>query len=147
MMTRKTTTTSGYRDVPKAPNGANSAAAERTGREKTSGSDVALMLESVVGCKWSMSVLGAIASGVHRPGALERACAGISTKVLNERLRKLVRFGIVERQVFPDVPPRVEYHFTPFGREFLTLIDAVAELQHRLDGAQSRMNPAPPDTL
>ena len=93
------------------------------------------MVESIVGCKWSMNVLAAIRNGTHRPGALERACKGISTKVLNERLRKLTRFGIVSRQVFPDVPPRVEYHFTPFGREFLTLIDAVADLQHRLDAA------------
>src|SRR5688500_7147513 len=134
MMTRKTTTTSGYRDVPKAPNGAKSAAARRTAREKTAGPVVAVTVEGVVGCKWSMSVLGAIASGLHRPGALERAGAGISTKVLNERLRKLVRFGIVERQVFPDVPPRVEYHFTPFGREFRAVVDSVEQLQRRLDG-------------
>src|SRR5688500_15214831 len=133
-MTRKTTTTSRYRDVPWAPNGSNSAAVGRSGGEKTSGGDVAHMLESVVGCKWSMSVLAAISSGVHRPGALERTCAGISTKVLNERLRKLIRFGIIERQVFPDVPPRVEYHFTPFGREFRAVVDSVEQLQRRLDG-------------
>ena len=91
------------------------------------------MLESVVGCKWSMSVLSAIRKGVHRPGELERACAGISTKVLNERLRKLTRFGVVEREVFPDVPPRVEYRFTEFGREFLGVIDSVERLQRRVD--------------
>ena len=91
------------------------------------------MVESVVGCKWSMSVLGAVRDGVHRPGALERACAGISTKVLNERLRKLVRFGIVERRVHAQVPPRVEYRFTEFGLEFVALVDAVAALQRRLD--------------
>jgi DNA-binding HxlR family transcriptional regulator len=92
------------------------------------------MVESIVGCKWSMHVLAGIRSGVHRPGALERACKGISTKVLNERLRKLTRFGIVDRRVFADVPPRVEYRFTAFGREFITLVDAVDELQRRLDG-------------
>lgn len=91
------------------------------------------MIESVVGCKWSMSVLLALRDGVHRPGALERACPGISTKVLNERLRKLSRFGVIDRQVFPTVPPRVEYHFTPFGMEFLKLVDAVRELQAKLE--------------
>ena len=145
MMTRKAKTTSGYRDVPKAQNGANSAAAMRSGREKYSGADVAAMLESVVGCKWSMSVLAAIASGVHRPGALERACAGISTKVLNERLRKLTRFGIVTRRVFPEVPPRVEYHFTPFGREFRALVDSVAALQRRLDARRAGNGRTPQD--
>jgi DNA-binding HxlR family transcriptional regulator len=54
--------------------------------------------------------------------------------VLNERLRKLTRFDIVTRKVFPDIPPRVEYHFTPFGREFLALIDSVEQLQQRLSG-------------
>jgi DNA-binding HxlR family transcriptional regulator len=91
------------------------------------------MVESVVGCKWSMSVLTALREGVCRPGALERSCVGISTKVLNERLRKLMRFGIVERRVFPEIPPRVEYHFTTFGRRFVRLVDVVRELQRQLD--------------
>ena len=142
MIAPKQSPTSGYRKVPKAPNGTNPAGAGVAARPKNQkkndvkgGGDVAAMLESVVGCKWSMGVLAAIRSGVCRPGALERACAGISTKVLNERLRKLVRFGVVERKVFPDVPPRVEYHFTPFGREFLAVVDSVEQLQRRLDGA------------
>ena len=140
MMTRKTSPTSGYRKVPRAPDGSNSGAAGRTGREKISATRVAAMLESVVGCKWSMSVLAAIRSGVHRPGALERACAGISAKVLNERLRKLTRFGVVRRKVFPEVPPRVEYQFTPFGREFLAVIDSVERLQRRLENSAAARN-------
>lgn len=102
------------------------------------------MVEGVVGCKWSLRVLAALRAGVCRPGALERECAPISTKVLNERLRKFVRFGVVERHVFPEVPPRVEYAFTPFGRDFLTLIDAVDALQRRLDAATT-LPPAAPD--
>ena len=47
------------------------------------------MLEDVVGCKWSVSVLQAVAAGVTGRGALERHLAGISTKVLSERLRTL----------------------------------------------------------
>lgn len=90
---------------------------------------VAEMVESIVGCKWSLSVLGAIRKGVHRPGAIERACAGISTKVLNERLRKMVRFRIVERTSFGEIPPRVEYRLTPFGRRFVRLLDDIEELQ------------------
>jgi DNA-binding HxlR family transcriptional regulator len=90
------------------------------------------MLESIVGCKWSIAVLTALRNGVHRPGALERACAGISTKVLNERLRKLMRFGMIRREVFPEIPPRVEYHFTAFGQEFIGLVDSVHDLERRL---------------
>ena len=85
-----------------------------------------------------MSVLTALRDGVCRPGALERACVGISTKVLNERLRKLMRFGIVDRRVFAEVPPRVEYHFTSFGRRFVDLVDAVRALQRRLDDSRKQ---------
>ncbi len=79
-----------------------------------------------------MSVLSALRAGVYRPGAMERACEGISAKVLNERLRKLASFGIIDRKVFPVVPPRVEYHFTPFGRKFLAVIKSVERLQVHL---------------
>jgi DNA-binding HxlR family transcriptional regulator len=58
------------------------------------------VIEDVVGCKWSLAVLMRIRAGVHRPGELERAVAGVSKKVLNERLRKLQRHGILEKRVF-----------------------------------------------
>src|SRR5688500_15109910 len=72
-------------------------------------------LEEVVGCKWSVSVLEAIASGVVRPGALERQIAGISTKVLSERLRKLAAYGLVSKHSYAELPPRTEYALTPRG--------------------------------
>lgn len=110
---------------------------EKQKKDRAPRPSVSRMLESIVGCKWSVSVLRAVAAGVHRPGALERAIPGISTKMLNERLRKLVRFGILERRVFPETPPRVEYHFTPFGRRFLPLIDQVEALEREL-GVETR---------
>jgi DNA-binding HxlR family transcriptional regulator len=90
------------------------------------------MLESIVGCKWSLHVLGCIRSGVSRPGAIERKAPGLSAKVLNERLAKLQRFGIIDRTVFAESPPRVEYRLTPFGSRFVGLIDAVESLQREL---------------
>ena len=95
--------------------------------------NVAAMVESIVGCKWSMQVLDAIMRGIHRPSDLERECVGISAKVLNERLRKLCRFKITERIAYPEIPPRVEYHLTDFGNRFVPLIDAVRDLQDELD--------------
>lgn len=96
------------------------------------------MLESIIGCKWSLSVLNAIREGVVRPSELERHCRGISAKVLNERLRKLQRFGLIQRIVHPESPPRVEYHFTPVGWEFCGLLESVAQLQSRLDASAGR---------
>jgi HxlR-like helix-turn-helix len=54
---------------------------------------VEVLLEDVIGCRWSISVLHAVGRGVNRPGALERRIVGISTKVLNDRLRTFTRAG------------------------------------------------------
>jgi DNA-binding HxlR family transcriptional regulator len=96
---------------------------------------VAGMVENIVGCKWSMAVLGMVQQGIHRPGAMEHALPGLSKKVLNERLKKLVRFGILERQAYAEVPPRVEYRLSPFGKKFARLIRDIEALQRDLDGA------------
>lgn len=90
---------------------------------------VSRIVEDVVGCKWTLAVLGAVRAGVCRPGAMEQAIDGVSKKVLNERLNKLVRFGILEKQAYAELPPRVEYRFTPFGARFCTVLDEIESLQ------------------
>jgi DNA-binding HxlR family transcriptional regulator len=92
------------------------------------GVGAARMVEDIIGCKWSLTVLGLVASGVSRPGAMQRRVAGLTAKVLNERLRKLLRFGIIERHVFAEVPPRVEYTLTEFGRRFDGVLREIAAL-------------------
>jgi DNA-binding HxlR family transcriptional regulator len=93
------------------------------------------MLEDVLGCKWSLTVLALVRSGVCRPGAMEHAVPGLSKKVLNERLRKFVRYGVLARHAYAELPPRVEYSLTPFGERFAGLVDGVTALQRELDGA------------
>lgn len=90
---------------------------------------VARMVEDIIGCKWSLTVLSLIASGVNRPCAMQRRVAGLTAKVLNERLRKLLRFGLIERDVFAEVPPRVEYRLTAFGKRFNGVLDQIAALE------------------
>ncbi|MBN8248033.1 MAG: helix-turn-helix transcriptional regulator [Verrucomicrobia bacterium] len=93
-------------------------------------------LEEVVGCKWSAAVIAAVASGVLRPGALERHIPGISTKVLNERLRKLRDFGILIRTEFPGLPGRVEYTLTPIGHRLADILRQLEGLnEQHLPGA------------
>jgi DNA-binding HxlR family transcriptional regulator len=92
------------------------------------GIGAARMVEDIIGCKWSLTVLGLVANGVSRPGAMQRRVAGLTAKVLNERLRKLLRFGIIERKVYAEVPPRVEYSLTPFGRKFDGVLGEIAAL-------------------
>jgi DNA-binding HxlR family transcriptional regulator len=92
------------------------------------------MVESIVGCKWSVRLLEAIAEGEERPSALLRANEGLSTKVMNERLRKMLRFGIVERTVLGERPPlEVRYSLTALGARFRAVLDEVARLQADLD--------------
>lgn len=86
------------------------------------------MVEDIVGCKWSLTVLDLVSRGVARPGAMQKRVAGLTTKVLNERLKKLVRFKIVERRVFAEVPPHVEYMLTPFGERFNVVLREIAAL-------------------
>jgi DNA-binding HxlR family transcriptional regulator len=97
------------------------------------GAGAARMVEDIIGCKWSLTVLGLVAAGVSRPGAMQRRVAGLTAKVLNERLRKLLRFGIIERHVFAEVPPRVEYTLTAFGRRFDGVLREIAALDASRD--------------
>lgn len=94
---------------------------------------VGAMLEGIVGCKWSVRVMQLIRDGINRPGEMQRQTPGLSTKVLNERLNKLMGFGILEKTIFPVTPPHVEYQFTDFGMKFDALLDHVAVLQKEIE--------------
>jgi len=91
------------------------------------------LLEDVLGCRWTISVLRAVAAGTCRPGAIERRVYGISTKVLSDRLKRFTRAGIFERKLFAEIPPRVEYYLTPFGRKFLKILRDIEKLQLEFD--------------
>ena len=93
------------------------------------------MVENIVRCKWSLSVIGMVRSGVNRPGAMERSVDGLTAKVLNERLRKLVAFGILSKTIYPETPPRVEYTLTPFGLKFVKLLDEIERLENEAAGS------------
>jgi DNA-binding HxlR family transcriptional regulator len=95
---------------------------------------VASMVESIIGCKWSVRLLQLCAEGHRRPSAFLRACPGLSAKVLNERLRKMIRFGILHRTVHGEKPPvEVEYGLTGFGLRFMRIIEEVQRLQEAVD--------------
>src|SRR5688572_27476427 len=106
----------------------------RTERAARARPTVAAMVESIVGCKWSVRLLGVLAAGPVRPSALRRRCPGLSAKVMNERLAKFARFGLTQRRVLGDKPPvEVEYSLTPLGTRFGELLAAVDALQRELD--------------
>lgn len=98
--------------------------------------DIRRIVEDVVGCKWTLHVLAQVRAGVNRPGKLVRSTEGLTTKVLNERLAKLVRYGVLSKTSYPEVPPRVEYELTPLGMRLNSLLDAIDALQRDVDDAR-----------
>ena len=94
------------------------------------------ILENCIGCKWTMQVLQMIRSGVNRPGQMERTTDGLTAKVLNERLAKLMRYQLIEKISYAEVPPRVEYVLTPFGKQFVAILDQIERLseEHAASG-------------
>ncbi|THV37133.1 winged helix-turn-helix transcriptional regulator [Glycomyces buryatensis] len=71
----------------------------------------------VVGGKWKMHLMWVLAEGPVRFGQIRRKLDGVSEKVLAENLRQLEASGVVHRELYAEVPPRVEYSLTPLGVE------------------------------
>lgn len=80
---------------------------------------------SVIGGKWKLLVLGHLNRGVTRFGQLRRAIPGITQTMLTQQLRELEEDGIVSRVIFPEIPPRVEYTVTEFGKTLESVIVAM----------------------
>jgi DNA-binding HxlR family transcriptional regulator len=79
----------------------------------------------LVADKWAVIVIYVLSGGTLRFGELQRAVGGVSQKMLTQTLRALERDGLVERKVYPQVPPRVEYTLSPLGE---TLVQPLASL-------------------
>ena len=85
----------------------------------------------MIGSKWTLLVIRDLATGTKRFNELEKSLQGISAKTLSERLRSLEQEGILVRQAFAEIPPRVEYSLTEKGEALLTLIDSMREYGER----------------
>jgi DNA-binding HxlR family transcriptional regulator len=75
--------------------------------------------------RWQLSILYAALSGALRFNEFAEAVAGISPRMLSERLRDLEGAGLVERKVIPSSPPTVEYRLTARGKRLAPLIEAM----------------------
>ncbi len=70
----------------------------------------------VIGSKWAVLIIRELMEGTKRFSELEKALTGISPRTLSLRLASMEEHAIVERKVYPEVPPRVEYKLSPLGR-------------------------------
>ena len=76
--------------------------------------------------RWTGLVVGRLAGGTKRFGELLRGIDGVTQKMLTQTLRSLERDGLVERRVYPVVPPRVEYTLTLLGRTLIEPLEAIS---------------------
>lgn len=77
---------------------------------------------------WTLEIYWSLRHCPLRFGELRRQLGTVSSKVLTQRLRNLETLGIVKRQVLESSPPQVEYSLTPLGKNFLPIIDLIAEI-------------------
>lgn len=82
----------------------------------------------LVGQKWAVLILRELFDGVRRPHELLEALPGISSKTLMVRLKELEKYGLLERKVYAEVPPRVEYSLTRKGRELKPVLLALKQV-------------------
>jgi DNA-binding HxlR family transcriptional regulator len=93
--------------------------------------------------KWKVHLLFFMARGVRRHGRLLACLPGVSKKVMTDTLRALERDGLVSRQIFAEVPVRVEYSLTPLGWSMTEPLIALSEWgeahSREVDEARSRI--------
>lgn len=79
-------------------------------------------ITDMIRCKWTLAILDALDAGDRRPSEVIRRLPGLTDKVLADRLRKFEDFGLISREAFAEIPPRVEYTLTPRGGELAVLV-------------------------
>lgn len=79
----------------------------------------------LIGDKWKVLILRDLMTGTKRFSELKRSLGSVSQKVLTAQLRDMEAKGLVHRQVYAEVPPRVEYSLTDLGRSLNPILDAM----------------------
>jgi DNA-binding HxlR family transcriptional regulator len=81
----------------------------------------------VVGGKWKPPILYLLGTGVMRFGQLKKAIGGITQKMLAQELKEMERDGLVNRKVYPVIPPKVEYSLTVYGKSLEPILKGMSE--------------------
>ncbi len=81
----------------------------------------------VIGGKWKPLIIWHLGNDVLRFSELQKKLEGVNAKMLTKQLRELEEDGVVRREVYPEVPPRVDYSITEFGKTLFPIMDALCE--------------------
>jgi len=82
---------------------------------------------NIIGGKWTLLILRDLFEGTKRFGELRKSLTSVSPKTLTDKLRALENDGIIQRRIYPEVPPRVEYSLTKRGQSLKDIFDAMQE--------------------
>lgn len=85
------------------------------------------MTLTLISDKWKILIIRDLISGTKRFGELKKSVTGISQKVLTSNLRSLEHSGLLTREVYAEIPPRVEYTLTDLGYSLTPIIDSMAQ--------------------
>ncbi|WP_414578993.1 winged helix-turn-helix transcriptional regulator [Anabaena sp. CCY 9402-a] len=81
----------------------------------------------VIGGRWKVLIIRELLSETKRFGELQRSLPGITQKMLTQQLRELEEDGIIHREVYAQIPPKVEYSLTPLGKSLQPILYAMHE--------------------
>ena len=91
----------------------------------------------VIGGKWKPLILWHLGDSVMRFGELQKSLHGVNAKMLTKKLRELEEDGVIRRTVYPEVPPRVEYAITEFGKTLIPILEALCTWGAQYLGTQN----------
>ncbi|MBX3073933.1 helix-turn-helix transcriptional regulator [Candidatus Obscuribacterales bacterium] len=82
----------------------------------------------IIGSRWTIPIVRDLHAGKKRPSELMKSLPGISPKTLTQRLRELEKWGLVTRQAYQEIPPRVDYSLSARGQDLMYVIEALRDL-------------------
>lgn len=106
---------------------------------------VCAVQEALTG-KWKIVILAELNDGVKRFNELQRALVGIRQAYLTQQLRELEADGLIHREVYREVPPKVEYSLTEIGMKFRPVLEAMFEFGAEYNKYLASLSPLPSDT-
>lgn len=81
----------------------------------------------MLGCKWKVLIIRELLTGTKRFGELKKAVTGITQKVLTSKLREMEELGLLERKIYPQIPPKVEYTLTDIGYSLRPVLESLKD--------------------
>lgn len=89
--------------------------------------------QNMIAGKWKLTILWLISMQTRRFNELQRLLPGISKGILTRQLRELEADGLIHREVYKEVPPKVEYSLTALGDSFMPILNSIAEWGKRFE--------------